>query len=59
LEQKSDLQQEYLRTFKWKKSTLTTEELSKLEFLQIDFFATMTQIADLRHGIDLFEKNKK
>ncbi len=59
MKQKSDLQQEYLRTFKRKKSTLTTEELSKLEFLQIDFFATITQIADLRHGVDLFEKNKK
>ncbi|CAF0753138.1 unnamed protein product [Rotaria sordida] len=58
LKRKFDLQQKYLRSLK-KKHSLTIEEKSKLELLQIEFFATMTEIVHLENVEDVFAEKRK
>jgi superfamily II RNA helicase len=58
LKRKFDLQRKYLRSLK-KKSILSIEEKSKLELLQIGFFATMCEMAHLENVVDAFNEKKK
>ena len=58
IKRKFDLQRKYLRSLKKKKS-LTTEETSKLELLQIGFFATLCEMAHLEDIVDAFKEKKK
>jgi superfamily II RNA helicase len=59
-QRKFDLQRNYLRALR-KKPTLTMEEKSKLEFLQVACLATMSAMVELeniRREIDIFKKKK-
>jgi superfamily II RNA helicase len=59
-QRKFDLQRNYLRALR-KKPTLTMEEKSKLEFLQVACLATMSAMVELeniRCEIDIFKKKK-
>jgi hypothetical protein len=58
LKRKFDLQRKYLRSLK-KKNILTIEEKSKLELLQIRFFATLCEITHLENVVDAFKEKKK
>ncbi|CAF3527387.1 unnamed protein product [Rotaria sordida] len=58
LKKKLDLQRKYLRILK-KKNLLTLEEKSKLELLQIGFFATLCEITHLENLVDAFNEKKK
>ncbi|CAF0782411.1 unnamed protein product [Didymodactylos carnosus] len=58
LKRKFDLQRKYLRALK-KKNILTDEEKSKLNLLQISYFATMTEMAHLENIVDAFNEKKK
>ena len=58
LKRKFDLQRKFLRALK-KKSTLTIGERSKFELLQIDFFASMSEITHLENVVDPFTVKKK
>jgi len=55
-----DLQRKYLRSLK-KKDSLTIEEKSKLNLLQVACFATMSAVIDLEkiRDHDVFDKKKK
>ncbi|CAF4731180.1 unnamed protein product, partial [Rotaria sp. Silwood2] len=58
LKRKFHLQRQYLQTLR-KKNILTNEEKSKLDYLQTDYFATMTEMAHLENSIDVFSEKKK
>ncbi|CAF4706532.1 unnamed protein product [Rotaria sp. Silwood1] len=58
LKKKFHLQRKYLKTLR-KKNNLTNEEKSKLDYLEIDYFATMTEIGYLENTIDLFGEKQK
>ncbi|CAF0733868.1 unnamed protein product [Adineta steineri] len=58
LKQKFRFQRKYLQSLR-KKTTLTIEETSKLELLQIGYFATMTDVVHLEKIVDVFDKKKK
>jgi hypothetical protein len=58
LKRKFDFQRKYLRSLK-KKKILTIEETSKLELLQISFFATLCEMAHLENIVDAFNEKKK
>jgi superfamily II RNA helicase len=58
LKRKFRLQRKYLQLLK-KKNTLTIEEKSKLDLLQIGFFATMTEMANIENIVDPFNEKKK
>jgi hypothetical protein len=58
LKRKFKLQRNYLRLLK-QKSTPTIEERSKLELLQIGFFATMTEMAHRENVQDAFNEKRK
>jgi len=58
LKRKFRLQRKYLQSLK-KKNILTNEEKSKLELLQISYFATMTEMAHLENIVDPFNEKKK
>jgi hypothetical protein len=58
LKSKFELQRNYLRLLK-QKNTPTIEERSKLELLQIGFFATMTEMVHLDDVQDAFNKNRE
>lgn len=58
LKRKFDLQRKYLRSLK-KKSTLSIEEKSKLELLQVGFFATLCEMVHVENVMDPFQETKK
>lgn len=58
LKLKFDIQRKYLRLLK-KKSQLSSEEKSTIEFLQIGFFATMCEMTHLENVVDAFSEKKK
>lgn len=58
LKKKSKRQRKYLQSLKLK-SELTVEERSKLELLQIELFATMTEIVHLGKVEDPFVESKE
>jgi superfamily II RNA helicase len=51
-------QRKYLQSLK-RKRDLTSEEKSKLDLLQIAYFATMTEMVSLEKLVDVFDKKKK
>ncbi|CAF2032627.1 unnamed protein product [Rotaria magnacalcarata] len=55
---KLEFQRKYLRMLK-RKSNLSIEEKSKLELLQIGFFATLCEVTNLEDIVDAFNENKK
>ena len=58
LKRKFDLQRKYLRSLK-KKSTLSIEEKSKVELLQVAFFATLCEMTHLENVGNAFEEKRK
>ena len=58
LKRKFDLQRKYLRSLR-KKSTLSIEEKSKLELLQVGFFATLCEMVHVENIMDPFQETKK
>ncbi|CAF0901849.1 unnamed protein product [Rotaria sordida] len=58
LKRKFSLQRKYLQSLR-KKSTLTNEEKSKLDYLEIDYFATMAEMMNLDNIVDAFNEKKK
>jgi superfamily II RNA helicase len=58
LKKKFDLQRKYLRSLK-KKASLSSEERSKLELLQVGFFATLCEMTHLEDVVDAFTEKKK
>ena len=58
LTRKFRLQRKYLQSLK-KKDVITIEEKSKLDLLEIGYFATMTEITHLENIVDAFDQKKK
>ncbi|CAF4617941.1 unnamed protein product, partial [Rotaria sp. Silwood1] len=58
LTRKFRLQRKYLQSLR-KKNILTNEEKSKLNYLEIDYFATMTEMIHLENIVDVFNEKKK
>jgi superfamily II RNA helicase len=58
LKRKFDYQRKYLRSLR-KKTNLSIEEKSKLELLQVAFFATLCEMAHLENIENAFDEKKK
>ncbi len=58
LKRKFRFQRKYLQSLK-KKNILTIEEKSKLDLLQVGYFATMTEMAHLENIVDPFNEKTK
>ncbi|CAF1056751.1 unnamed protein product [Adineta ricciae] len=58
LKRKFRFQRKYLQSLR-KKSVLTNEENASLELLQVNYFATISEMANIEHIDDVFEKKTK
>lgn len=58
IKKKFHLQRLYLKILR-EKNILSTEEQSKLDFLQIDCFATMTEMAHIEKIVNVFDDKRK
>ena len=58
LKRKFHFQRKYFQILK-KKDSLTIEEKSKFDLLQIGYFATMTEMAHIENIVDVFNEKKK
>ncbi|CAM4889645.1 unnamed protein product [Rotaria socialis] len=58
LKQKFRLQRKYLKLLK-QKNVLSVEEKFKLDYLKIDFFGTMTEMAHIENTADVFNQKRE
>ncbi|CAM4769547.1 unnamed protein product [Rotaria magnacalcarata] len=58
LKQKFRLQRKYLKLLK-QKNILSVEEKFKLDYLKIDFFGTMTEMAQIENTADVFNQKRE